>query len=142
MIRRLFLAAFAALALMAVSCEKQEDPKEVLENALEGIWELSGVATKSAQIGSTKVDVYIVFTEGSFTLYQKIGAGRFTKFTGTYKLGDDLSLSGSYADGKAWGPYEIVIEGTSMTLSKGTETDTYNKIDAVPDAVLSNVYPQ
>ena len=136
-LRKLALAAVCMLAVL--SCGKN-DPKEDKKGlSVDGIWELSSVQTKAAQVGGTSVEVYLEFATGNFTLYQKIGAGRYTQFTGTYKVGEDNSLSGSYSGGDAWGPYEASVEGTTLTLSKGSETDTYQKVDAIPEGVLQNL---
>lgn len=136
-LRKCVLAAVCLLAVLSCGKVKPEDENKGL--SVDGIWELSSVQTKSAQVGGTTVDVYLEFTAGSFTLYQKIGVGRYTQFTGTYKVGEDNSLSGSYSGGDSWGPYEASVEGTTLTLSKGSETDTYQKVDAIPEGVLQNL---
>lgn len=140
--RVLYAVAIAALCLVtACGKNKQPDKQENKALAVAGVWELSDIVTK-ASIGSVNVSVYLDFaSEGSFTLYQKIGEGRYTKFTGTYTVEKD-SLSGKYADGKAWGPYKAEVNGSTLTLVKegGSETDTYRKIDAVPAEVTSNLY--
>ena len=140
--RVLYAITVAALCLLtACGKDKQPGKEETKPSAITGVWELSDISTK-ASIGSVNVSVYLDFTsDGKFTLYQKIGEGRYTKFTGTYAL-DKASLSGKYSDGKPWGPYNAEINSSSLTLIKegGKETDTYRKIDAVPEAVTSNVY--
>lgn len=140
--RLLYALSIAALCLL-VACGKENKPGKGGSKApaIAGVWELSDIATK-ASIGSVAVSVYLDFADGgSFTLYQKIGEGRYTKFTGTYTVDKD-SLSGKYADGKAWGPYKAEVNGSSLTLVKegGSETDTYRKIDAIPAEVTSNLY--
>ena len=129
--------ALAALALLALSCKK-EDPTPEPTEGLAGCWELSYLQTK-ATVGSVTVNVYIEFAESSFTLYQKLGEGRYTKFTGTWILADG-SLSGQYTGGKAWGPYNCNVNGDQLTLARGSETDVYTKIDAIPASVTGNVY--
>ena len=142
--RVLYAIAVVALCLLA-ACGKVKQPgKEESKTqapAIAGIWELSNITTK-ANVGSVTVSVYLDFTsDGNFTLYQKIGEGRYTKFTGTYALEKD-SLSVKYSYGKAWGPYKAEINDSSLTLAKegGQETDTYKKIDAVPETVTTNLY--
>ena len=137
----------AVLALVAgamVSCQKVDQPSEaeLLKTGLSGVWELVSVDTK-ATVGSVTVSVYINFVEGdTFVLHQKIGEGRYTKFDGTYSVGEDKTLSGTYTGGKTWGPYQASLSGSSLTLSTatGTEVDTYQKIDAIPAPVLENLY--
>ena len=140
--RVLYAITVAALCLLtACGKDKQPGKEETKAPAISGVWELSDISTK-ASIGSVNVSVYLDFTsDGKFTLYQKIGEGRYTKFTGTYTL-DKASLSGKYSDSKPWGPYKAEVNGSALTLTKegGNETDTYRKIDTVPEAVTSNVY--
>ncbi|MBQ4389238.1 MAG: lipocalin family protein [Bacteroidales bacterium] len=107
-----------------------------------GSWELSGVETK-VSVGSVNVSVYISFTsDGSFTLYQKIGEGRYSVFTGTYTLSSDNKLSGKYSNNAAWGPYTAALSGGKLTLTSagGKEVDTYTKISSIPAAVSGNTY--
>lgn len=143
--RTLMTAALivAAGVFALSSCKKTDkDPQEKKEKvSVVGSWELSRIETKTPQIGDQEVSVYITFTDNAFTLYQKIGLGRYTKFDGSY-IFDGSNLSGSYTGGKAWGPYVATLEGDSMTLTlpDGQERDVYTKIDAVPDTVTSNVY--
>ena len=140
--RVLFAVAITAISLLT-ACVKEKNPKEeeTKASAIAGVWELSDITTK-ASVGSVNVSVYLDFaSDDNFTLYQKIGEGRYTKFTGTYALDKD-SLSGKYSDGKAWGPYKAEINASALTLTKegGNETDTYRKIDAVPETVTTNLY--
>ena len=140
--RLLYAISIAALCLLtACGKDKQPGKEEIKPSAIAGAWELSDISTKTS-IGSVNVSVYLDFTsDGKFTLYQKIGEGRYTKFIGTYALEKD-SLSGKYSDGKAWGPYKAEINASALTLTKegGNETDTYKKIDAVPETVTTNLY--
>lgn len=108
-----------------------------------GVWELTDVTTK-ATVGSETVSVYVDFASaGTFTLYQKLGQGRYTVFNGSYTV--DVAagrLSGKYSTGKTWGPYSATVEGNLLTLTSdgGKEVDTYKKVDAIPDAVKNNTY--
>lgn len=138
--------ALAAAALCLLACNGKDNPDTPgggsKKTDVTGCWELSSVATK-ASIGNVSVSVYMSFgTDGNFELWQKIGEGRYSYFSGTYKLGADNSLSGSYSDGKTWGPYQASTADNKLTLttSGGSEVDTYNKISSIPDAVTGNVY--
>ncbi len=146
MMKKLFTLAAILLALAA--CGGKDNPEEggktnpSTKADITGIWELSSVATK-VSVGSVNVNVYVEFASGgNFTLYQKIGDGRYTKFTGTYTLSSDGKLSGTYSDNSAWGPYDAVIgEGTlTLTSAGGKETDTYKKISSIPSSVTDNLY--
>ena len=137
------LTILAAAALLLCACNKpgggggggEETPLSV-----EGSWELSGVTTK-VPVGGVEVSVYVTFSSGSLTLYQKIGEGRYTQFTGTYTL-LDKTLTGQYSDGKNWGPYTAAMNGSNLTLTSagGKEVDTYRKVSAIPESVTQNVY--
>lgn len=136
------LFMLASLALLA-GCHRT-DPEDLTPAVdVTGSWELSSVTTR-VSVGGEQVSVYLVFsTAGSFDIYQKIGAGRYTHFTGNYTLNkDEKLLSGTYADGTKWGPYEAALQGTTLTLNLpgGKEVDSYKKIDAVPESVTGNVY--
>lgn len=130
-------AAAAVLTLAAVSCGKKDKEEAV---SIDGCWELYNVATKSTMVGFVSVDVYVEFHEGAFTLYQRIGDGRYSRFEGSYLLGKNKELTGTYAGGKAWGPYTFVLSETDLVLTKGSEKDTYKKVSSIPEKVLSNVY--
>lgn len=136
-----FLLAAACIALLCGCQENNPEPVKTLD--ITGTWELSSVSTK-ASVGSETVSVYISFlAEGTFELYQKIGAGRYTYFSGTYFLNKEENLLyGEYEGGSAWGPYEAEQDGTTLKLSKkaGKEVDTYKKIDSIPASVTENTY--
>ena len=140
--RALYAFTVAALCLLTACGGKDKPGKDKTKTSdIAGVWELSDIVTK-ASIGSVEVSVYLDFaSDGKFTLYQKLGEGRYTKFTGTFALEKGV-LSGNYSDAKAWGPYNVAVDKTSLTLEKegGKETDVYRKIDAVPAEVTSNLY--
>ena len=135
-----YLMMMAMLAVLA-GCHKP-DPVVPVKTDVSGIWELTNVSTK-ASVGSVTVSVYIEFLAGgTFSLYQKIGEGRYTAFTGSWLLGDDDTLSGTYDGGKAWGPYAASVSGNTLTLvsAGGKEVDTYTKVSSIPSAVTDNLY--
>jgi len=142
--RAFVMAALAALTFAFSGC-KPDNPEEGGEQTpkspLAGTWELTAVSTKVA-VGNVDVSVYLVFTEKDFEIYQKIGEGRYTKFDGTYVYGADKNLSGKYSNERPWGPYavEFASDNKTLTLSIGNESDTYKKIDAVPQTVMDNLY--
>ena len=142
MMKKLLLCLVAGMLLLG-ACNKPEGGGEgggeETKLSVEGSWELSGVTTK-ATVGSVNVSVYVTFASGQFTLYQKIGEGRYTQFTGTYTLSGN-ALTGKYADDKAWGPYTAALSGGNLTLTSagGKEVDTYRKVSAIPESVLNNL---
>ena len=83
MMKKFLLMAACVLALSACKKEGSDEPTPA-GGSIVGAWELSSVATK-ATVGDVQVNVYVEFGEdNSFTLYQKVGEGRYTKFDGTY----------------------------------------------------------
>ena len=154
MMKKLF--ALAAVLLTIAACGGKDNPdipsptpgggggggSTTTKVDVTGSWELSNVETK-VSVGSVNVSVYISFTsDGSFTLYQKIGEGRYTRFTGTYTVSADNKLSGKYSNNAAWGPYTAAMASGKLTLTSagGKEVDTYTKISAIPSSVTQNIY--
>lgn len=153
MMKKLF--ALAAVLLTIAACGGKDNPVtpsptpgggggggSTTKLDVTGSWELSNVETK-VSVGSVNVSVYISFTsDGSFTLYQKIGEGRYTRFTGTYTVSADNKLSGKYSNNAAWGPYTAAMASGKLTLTSagGKEVDTYTKISAIPSSVTQNIY--
>lgn len=136
------LFVLASLALLA-GCHEDNPEDQTPAVDVTGSWELSSATTR-VMVGGEQVSVYLVFSSsGSFDIYQKIGAGRYTHFTGSYTLNkEEKLLSGTYSDGTKWGPYEAALQGTTLSLNLpgGKEVDSYRKIDAVPESVTGNVY--
>lgn len=127
------------MLLVLAACGGSKDNPDAGKASLAGIWELSSVATK-ATVGSTTVNVYVEFVaDGSFSLYQKIGDGRYSHFTGTYTYSNN-ELSGKYAAGASWGPYTVSLDEKTLKLSTAKEEDTYKKISSIPESVISNTY--
>lgn len=150
MMKKLF--ALAAVLLTIAACGGKDNPDtpsptpggggSTTKLDVTGSWELSNVETK-VSVGSVNVSVYITFASGdSFTLYQKIGEGRYSVFTGTYTMSSDNKLSGKYSNNAAWGPYTAALSGGKLTLTSagGKEVDTYTKISSIPAAVSGNTY--
>ena len=145
MMKKFFAFAVVLLGLVACGGQNKDNPDTtpvLTKENLVGAWELSSVSTK-ATVGSETVNVYVDFaSSGSFSLYQKIGQGRYTKFDGTFSVSADGKLSGKYSGGASWGPYEGAVSGSTLTLTSagGNEVDTYKKVAAIPDSVFSNLY--
>lgn len=153
MMKKIF--ALAAVLLTIAACGGKDNPDtpsptpgggggggSTTKLDVTGSWELSNVETK-VSVGSVNVSVYITFASGdSFTLYQKIGEGRYSVFTGTYTLSSDNKLSGKYSNNAAWGPYSAALSGGKLTLTSagGKEVDTYTKISSIPASVTQNIY--
>ena len=122
--RVLILAAILLFALVSFSsCKKDEKTLDV-----KGEWELTEVkmATKSALVGAETVTVYVKFSEdGTFAMYQMVGAGRFVSFSGSWKLAGS-TLSGTYADGTSWASsYEVSVDNSTLTMTTEDGLDVF-----------------
>lgn len=138
--KKVLTMAAVVLALFACKKEGSENPTPI--ESIEGVWELSNVATK-VSVGDIQVSVFVEFaSDNTFTLYQKIGEGRYSKFNGSYAMAADGKLSGSYSGGSSWGPYDAVVDDKALILTSagGKEVDTYKRVDAVPTSVTNNLY--
>ena len=118
-----------SILLAAVSCNKIKGP-DVAE-AIVSKWHLISVSGQSST-----PEVYVEFAQDlSFELYQKIGEGRYRKYTGSYTVTESI-VSGTYSDGEKWGSdYEASFDGDKlvMTAQNGSaEVCTYEK-KALPD---------
>ena len=135
--RKMLLFLLLSLCLVA-ACKKAPDPLSV-----NGEWQLCDYQAKSVNIHGTDVDVYISFTaDGNFTLYQKLGEGRYTRFTGTFTLSGDI-LSGKYTSGGSWASqYSVAKEGDKLVLTQhpdAKEVHTFSPA-SIPASVTENLY--
>lgn len=84
---------------------------------LSGEYMLSSYAGDGSIAGS----VYLSFSaSGTFVLYQHINTSEFSRYVGYYnakKIDNRIYLTGSYADGAAWGESEYTGEITDTTLT-------------------------
>lgn len=125
--KRLQILFLVAAALLIMGCKK--DSSATLD--ITGTWELMDIKTKAIQIGEETIEVVMTFNaDNTFALEQKLGAGRFRSYSGTWQL-TDTKLSGKYSDGKAWGAaYEVSLEGDVFTMTPdvaGAESYIYNR---------------
>ncbi len=111
--------------MASVSCgEKNEGP--AVSEKIVAEWHLVSVS------GMTSApEVYVDFAQDlSFSLYQKIGEGRYRRYEGTYTVSGSL-VSGKYSDGEKWGSdYEASFEGENLVLTAqngSEEVCTYEK---------------
>lgn len=108
-----------AILFALVSCGEKDSSKKSSKTNVEGQWQLMDAlfSTKSAVIGDETITVYIEFVkDGSFSMWQQLGEGRFHTYTGTWSLSDNI-LTGKYSDGKSWGSgYSVSIDGDKLTM--------------------------
>ena len=130
----------AVLLLLLGSCTKEESSSRIA-----GQWNLTDLklTTKSAEIGSQKVDIYIDSkNDNSYEMYQMLGQGRYRYFKGAYKLEGDI-LKGNYHEPNSvseWGnSYRIELSGDKLIMTALVESSdvyTYTKT-TIPDEVKS-----
>lgn len=109
------IAIILSFVLLLCGCkgDKKSGPVDIT-----GEWRLSDLTlTKSVQIGSEDVDIYISFAEGkTFELWQLLGAGRYEYFSGTWELSGE-TLTGKYSDGSPLGNiYKVSVDGDILTM--------------------------
>ena len=130
------LYILATAICLLTSCGEKELP---IPERIRGNW-----FCESTSLNSTKVSVYVTFTQDSFTLFQKIGEGAYRVYQGTYTLDTDASgtyvLTGQYNDGTPWGA-EYILESTSnnvITLTAEGITETYTRVSGGIPAEVRN----
>lgn len=122
------------LLICGCSGSKSSAPADIT-----GEWKLTDLTlTKSVQVGSEAVDVYISFASNkSFDLWQFLGAGRYEHFSGTWELSGN-SLTGKYSDGTTWGNiYDVSVSGNELTMvATKNSSDIYKYTrTTIPDSV-------
>ena len=134
--KRLAIILSFMLLLCACGGSKSSEPLDIT-----GEWKLTDLTltlTKSVQIGSEAVDVYISFAaDKTFNLWQFLGAGRYEHFSGTWELTGD-SLTGKYSDGTTWGNvYKVSVSGNELTMEATQESSDIYKYTrtTIPDSV-------
>ena len=138
--KTMIMSAAAAVMLSLAGCKKDSASNGPAAQ-LAGQWELTGaeLATRSITIGQEEVAVYMDFrSDGSFRLYQQLGAGRFVPFEGSWTLSGDV-LSGRYSDNVQWGSdYRISIDGDVLTMTVWPDdSDVYRYARcSIPEDVL------
>lgn len=127
--KRYIIIITAVLSLLFSGCRKD---KEAGKLSITGRWELSDIMTKAAQIGGQTVEVFLTFNaDGTFSMEQMLGQGRFHEYDGTWNL-SGTTLSGKYSDGNAWGAvYTVSVEDDSLYMTAQNdngETYVYTKV--------------
>ena len=150
MVKRMMAAALAAIAMVAVSCEKAEtlpvvEQLEVTANNISGKWELvSWNGTKLAD--GTYVYLDIVRNGRTYTMYQNIDsfAGVPHVVTGSYYIDTDVELGaiirGNYDhDSGDWAHRYIVTYLTENEMEWVAKDDMtfiqgFRRVDSIPVA--------
>ena len=150
MVKRMMAAALAAIAMVAVSCEKTEtlpveEQLEVTANNISGNWELVSWNGKKLADG-TYVYLDIVRNGRTYTMYQNIDsfAGVPHVVTGSYYIDTDVELGaiirGNYDhDSGDWAHRYIVpylTENVMEWVAKDDRTfiQVFKRVDSIPVA--------
>ncbi|MGN1233209.1 MAG: S8 family serine peptidase [Candidatus Cryptobacteroides sp.] len=122
---------FALILATAVSaCNKEEQENDPVA----GSWHLMTVTN----IDISDIDVYLSFEQGNFTLYQKVGEGRYRKYDGTYFV-EGNTLRGSYSGGEKFGSdYRVQRDKDRLTLTSDSGESSIYTLSQIPDEVTGN----
>ena len=123
--KRIINILLIGAALILSSCGEGSKESKALD--ITGTWELTDIEiTKAAQLGSEKIEVTIIFnSDKTFSLSQTLGSGIPKEFSGTWQL-TGTTLTGKYANGKAWGStYEVAVNGTEMFMTEKATAEIY-----------------
>lgn len=124
------------LALVLTACGEKETPKTIEDSLCDNDWHATVLPLENA-------DIYLDFyREGTFLMYQKIGEGGHTVFTGTWDLNDNI-LSGKYSGGEDWAAsYEIVMNDKFLTLTSRNDAaeESVFEVCTIPEDVRNRVH--
>jgi len=111
--RKLYILSL--IALIFTSCGEKEMPKTLEDSLCDNDWHSTSLVLDDA-------DIYLDFFEqGTFIIYQKIGEGGHTAYTGTWTLNGNI-LSGKYSGGEDWAAsYAITMHDKFLTLISQNE---------------------
>ena len=149
MVKRMMAAALAAIAMVAVSCEKEdsrlpvEEQLEVTANNISGKWELVSWNGKKLADG-TYVYLDIVRNDKTYTMYQNMDS--FTNvphvLTGSYHLSTDVELGaiirGTYDHDSGEWSHRYIIQSLTANEMFWVATDDLSfsqkfvRVDAIP----------
>lgn len=128
------IVMFAAFALSSCGGDDNNGGGNPSSGGIVGDWVLNSYAGSQEMADK----VYVRFNEGgTFALYQNINEAGFTELTGNYNYSDG-SLSGTYADGKAWkNTYSVTLSGNSLTLTEPGNKVAQFSATTIPDWVMT-----
>ncbi|MGM9742079.1 MAG: S8 family serine peptidase [Candidatus Cryptobacteroides sp.] len=113
-----------------ISCTKEEK----VNDPVAGSWHLMTVTN----IDISEIDVYLSFEQGNFTLFQKMGEGRYRKYDGTYFIEGNV-LHGSYSGGEKFGSdYRVQRDKDRLTLTSDSGESSIYTLSQIPDEVTGN----
>ena len=113
------------LLLGLVSCEKGRTTT-TSKSGIDGEWKLESYYGADAGSSAVPAEVYINFSGGRFELFQKLGGGHFSRYSGTYSY-DGEEVIGSYSDGQNWTSGYLVSfsDDGRMKLSQYVNDEEY-----------------
>ncbi|MBR5835830.1 MAG: lipocalin family protein [Bacteroidales bacterium] len=154
-VRKMMVVALAAVSLLAVSCNKneqtepQEPQLEVTAHSISGSWELVKW-NESALADGTYVYINFVRNDRTYTMYQNLDSFNNVPhvITGSYYIDTDVELGavirGNYDhDSGDWAHRYIVKSLTASTMvwvAKDDETfiQEFKRVDSIPAAQVED----
>ena len=154
-VRKMMVVALAAVSLLAVSCNKNEQPElqepqlEVNAHSISGNWELVKW-NESALADGTYVYINFVRNDRTYTMYQNLDSFSNVPhvITGSYYIDTDVELGavirGNYDhDSGDWAHRYIVKSLTASTMvwvAKDDETfiQEFKRVDSIPAAQVED----
>ncbi len=142
--RIIYIFTAVLLAAMTVACTKEGAGTDI-----SGQWHLVETGDLIGGQGMD-IDVYVSFTSGTFTLYQKVGSEqvRYWYYEGTYSVSGDNVMTGRYSDGTRLGGtrglgYSVSLSGEELTLTalSSGETSVYEKAGIPAEVVENSILP-
>lgn len=106
------IAVLLLLLLGTAACRKDKNP----DGGIFGEWKQVSYTGDDDAAGA---EVYLNFRpDCTFEMFQKLGAGHFAAYIGTFSLDGEL-LSGTYSDGTSFGgKYIVKVDGDRMTMTE------------------------
>lgn len=128
------------ISLLLVSCGEKFP---TINYDVTGSWKISKIDTKSIQIGSETIEIYVNFSgDNTFQLFQMAGEGRYHLYTGTWQRENNI-LSGTYSDNTTWAcNYLIYIDDERKTLTLTADNKTKETmvffVCNIPQSIIDN----
>lgn len=131
---KIFTVLILLLGLISCNPEGKKD-------SIEGEWKLESYYGKAAESATVPAQVYLSFHKGQFELFQKLGGGHFSRFSGSYSYRKG-AISGTYSDGSPWAQdYIVAVSHGKMEMTvyvNDAELTCVYVQASIPDSVRSD----
>ena len=126
------ILSVAAVLLALSSLAALSGCKKAPQNAdITGEWKL--VSYQGAAASEGDIDIYLSFdSAGNFFLFQKMGAGHYSAYKGTYTVSVN-TVSGVYSSGAIWKcDYTAALGDNSLSLTSTANPADYSTFTRTP----------